>query len=69
MLCVTVQHHRGGLSWGAVAGREHPSRCSLGLSQSQSQSYFTTGGLPPLMSVRLGGKPLVTHDTLTLFSN
>jgi hypothetical protein len=29
-------------------------------SQNQSQSYFTTGGLPPI--VRLGVKTLETHD-------
>jgi hypothetical protein len=28
-------------------------------SQSQSQSYFMTGGLPP---IHLGDKPLETHD-------
>jgi hypothetical protein len=35
------------------------------LTQSQSQSYFKPGGLPPNI---LGAKPLETHDQ-QLFSN
>jgi hypothetical protein len=35
-------------------------------SQSQSQSYFTTGELPP--SVLLGDKPLETHVQKFYFS-
>jgi hypothetical protein len=30
------------------------------ITESHSQSYFTTGGLPPL--IRLGDKPLENHD-------
>jgi hypothetical protein len=37
---------------------------SLPTELSQNQSYFTTGGLPP---IRLGDKPLETHDQQFFF--
>jgi hypothetical protein len=40
--------------------------CDTAAYRSQSQSYFTTCGLPP--SVRLGTKPLETHDQYFFFN-
>jgi hypothetical protein len=37
-----------------------PLQLSLNPSDSESQSYFTTGGLPPI--IRLCDKPLETHN-------
>jgi hypothetical protein len=39
---------------------------SSSLTATQSQSYFTTGGLPP--SVRLGDKPFEAHDQRFFFA-
>jgi hypothetical protein len=43
LLCVAAQHRREGLSCGSVAGREHPSRCSLRRSLRLSPSRLFLG--------------------------